>query len=107
MLVFAGTGAIVADEATGAVTHAGVALGFGAAGRFPRSEAGSYLAAQVAGAVAASLLLRTLFPDSVTLGATLPRGAEWRSFVLEVVLTWFLMLVVLCVSAGAKEKGVT
>jgi aquaporin Z len=27
--------------------------------------------------------------------------------VLEIVLTWFLMLVILSVSTGAKEKGIT
>ena len=133
-LLFAGTGAIVVNDATGAVTHPGVALtfglvvlalvyalgdvsgahlnpavtlGFAAAGRFPRREVGPYIAAQLAGAFVASLLLRVLFPESLTLGATIPRGAAGQSFVLEVVLTWFLMLVVLCVSTGAKEKGVT
>ena len=29
-----------------------------------------------------------------------------ESFVLEVILTFFLMFVILCVSMGAKEKGV-
>ncbi|MBX9582693.1 MAG: aquaporin [Gemmataceae bacterium] len=134
VLVFAGTGAVVVNDATGAVTHPGVALTFGlvvlsliyalgdvsgahlnpavtlgfvAAGRFPAGMAGGYVAAQLAGAAAASLLLRALFPDSPTLGATLPLGPPGRAFVLEVVLTWFLMLVVLCVSTGAREKGLT
>jgi aquaporin Z len=134
VLVFAGTGAIVTNALTGAVTHPGVALTFGlvvlalvyalgdvsgahlnpavtvgfvAAGRFPVREALPYAAAQLGGAVAASLLLRALFPDSATLGETVPRGPAGQSFVLEVVLTWFLMLVVLCVSTGAKEKGIT
>ena len=31
----------------------------------------------------------------------------WQSFALEVFLTWFLMLAVLGVSTGAKEKGIT
>src|SRR5436305_1581931 len=64
-----------------------------------------YLAAQLAGAVAASLLLRALFPGHPTLGATLPAGSPWQSFVLELVLTLFLMFVILSVSTGAKEKG--
>lgn len=133
-LVFAGTGAIVIDQMTGAVTHVGVALTFGlvvlalvyalgdvsgahlnpavtlgfvAAGRFLPREAGPYVVAQLAGALAASALVRLLFPESPTLGATVPRGAVVQSFVLEVVLTWFLMLVILCVSTGAKERGAT
>lgn len=48
-----------------------------------------------------------MFPDHATLGATFPHGDALQSFVLEIVLTWLLMFVVLSVSTGAKEKGVT
>ena len=135
-LVFAGTGAIVIDQATGgtSVTHVGVALTFGlvvlamiytfgdisgahfnpavtlgfvAARRFPAAEILPYIASQTAGALVASGLLRLLFPQSQTLGATLPAGSGIQSFVLEVVLTWLLMMVILNVSHGAKEKGIT
>ena len=134
-LVFAGTGAIVVNDASGgAITHAGIALtfglvvlaliyalgdvsgahfnpavtlGFAAAGRFPFRTVPAYCAAQLLGALAASGLMRFLFPDHGSLGATVPRGPAAQSFVLEVVLTGFLMFVVLCVSTGAKEKGIT
>ncbi len=59
------------------------------------------------GALAASGLLRVLFPADDTLGATLPAGSAFQSFILETVLTFLLMLVVLSVSTGAKEKGIT
>ena len=134
-LVFAGTGAIVIDQSTGGgISHVGVALTFGLvvmamiysfgdvsgahfnpavtlgfwrAGRFPASQIAPYLAAQVLGAIVASLLLRILFPHHSQLGATLPAGSAAQSFVLEAVLTWLLMLVILSVSTGASEKGVT
>ena len=134
-LVFAGTGAIVINEASGGVIgHAGIAmvfglavlamihafgdvsgahlnpavtLGFAVAGRFPWRDVGGYVAAQLAGAFAASGLMKVLFPASADLGATLPAGDPAQSFVLEVVLTVFLMLVILGVSTGAKEKGIT
>jgi aquaporin Z len=134
-LVFAGTGAIVINQASGgAITHVGIALTFGlvvlamiytlgevsgahlnpavtlgfcAAGRMPWGEALPYLASQCAGAFAASGLLRFLFPKDATLGATLPAGPVMQSFVLEVVLTAILMFVILNVSTGAKEKGIT
>jgi aquaporin Z len=51
--------------------------------------------------------LKFLFPASATLGATMPAGSEMQSFVLEIVLTFFLMSAVLSVSTGAKEKGIT
>jgi aquaporin Z len=133
-LVFAGTGAIVVDGASGgAVTHVGIALTFGlvvmasiqafgdvsgahlnpavtlafvVAKRFPARELGGYVAAQCTGAIAASLFLRGLFPHDATLGATLPAGSHGQSFALEIVLTWFLMLVILSVSDGSRERGI-
>ncbi|MDI1311780.1 MIP family channel protein [Prosthecobacter sp.] len=134
-LVFAGTGAIVINAAShGAIGHAGIALTFGlvvlamiytfgdvsgahlnpavtlafaVARRFAWRDVPGYLGAQIAGALAASLLLRVLYPEDATLGATLPAGSEMQSFVLEVVLTAILMLTILSVSTGAKEKGIT
>jgi aquaporin NIP len=134
-LVFAGTGAIVVNQfSDGAITHAGIALTFGlvvlamihtfgdvsgahlnpavttafaAAGRFPWREVPGYLGAQILGALAASGLLLSLFPEATTLGATLPAGPPMQSFVFEVVLTAILMLTILSVSTGAKEKGIT
>jgi aquaporin NIP len=134
-LVFAGTGAIVINQASGgAIGHAGIALvfglvvlamiytfgdvsgahfnpavtiGFAVAKRFGWNEVPGYVVAQLAGAFAASGLLKFLFPASTTLGATLPSGPASQSFVLEVVLTALLMLVILSVSTGAKEKGIT
>jgi aquaporin NIP len=134
-LVFAGTGAIVINNVSnGVITHAGIALtfglivlamiytfgdvsgahlnpavtvGFATARRFPWREVPGYVVAQISGAFAASGLLRLLFPSDMKLGTTLPAGAETQSFILEAVLTFLLMLVILNVSTGAKEKGIT
>jgi MIP family channel proteins len=134
-LVFAGTGAIVIDEAGGgAVTHVGVALTFGLivlamiytvgdisgahlnpavtlgfwfSGRFAGREVLPYIVSQCAGAVAASGVLRFLFPQNALLGTTHPAGPAVQSFVLEILLTAILMFVILGVSTGAREKGIT
>ncbi|MGA7273772.1 MAG: aquaporin [Candidatus Udaeobacter sp.] len=134
-LVFAGTGAIVVNEMSdGAVTHVGVALTFGlivlamiytvgdisgahlnpavslgffAARRFPLRKVTPYILSQCAGAFVASGVLRLLFPKNATLGATLPTGSAAQSFVLELILTAILMFVILSVSTGAAEKGIT
>jgi aquaporin NIP len=134
-LVFAGTGAIVVNEVSnGTITHAGIALTFGlivlamiytvgdisgahlnpavtfgfwTARRFPGREVLPYIISQVIGALLASGLLRLLFPQNKSLGATLPAGPELQSFLMEVVLTFLLMLTILNVSTGAKEKGIT
>ena len=134
-LVFAGTGAIVIDGVTGgAVSHVGVALTFGlivlamiytigdisgahinpgvtiaffAARRFEAGNVIPYVASQCGGALAASVVLRFLFPQSATLGATIPAGPTIQSFVLEMILTALLMFVIPSVSTGAREKGIT
>ena len=133
-LVFAGTGAIVIDEASGgAITHVGVALTFGlvvlamiyavgdvsgahlnpavtlgfyAARRLEGRLVAPYVVAQCAGGLAASLAVRLLFPTSDTLGATVPAGGGLQSFALEFLLTLILMFVILSVSFGAKEQGI-
>jgi aquaporin Z len=134
-LVFAGTGAIVINETSaGAITHVGIALTFGlivlamiytlgdisgahlnpavtlgffAANRLPFREVFPYILSQCAGAFAGSSLLRLLFPQNATLGATIPAGSALQSFVLELILTAILMFVILGVSTGAAEKGIT
>ena len=134
-LVFAGSGAIVINDSSGGVIgHAGIALtfglvvlamiytfgdvsgahlnpavtlGFAAARRFPAKEIPGYISAQLGGAFAASGLLKLLFPAHASLGATLPAGSAMQSFILEIVLTAILMMVILSVSTGSKEKGVT
>lgn len=134
-LVFAGTGAIVINDVSGGtITHLGVALTFGlvvlamiytfgdisgahlnpavtlgfyVSGRMDGREVMPYLGAQTVGALLASGVMKLLFPEHATLGATLPAGSALQSFVLEFILTAVLMLVILSVSTGAKEKGIT
>jgi aquaporin NIP len=43
---------------------------------------------------------------SEILGATIPTVDVWRAFVLEFLLTFFLMVVIINVSTGSKETGI-
>jgi len=132
-LVFAGTGAIIVNQETGGViTHVGIAITFGfiimsmiyafgdvsgahfnpavtiaftVARLFKTSLVLPYILSQVAGGVMASFVLKVLFPLNQSLGVTFPAGSEMQSFILEIILTFFLMSVVLSVSKGSKEKG--
>jgi aquaporin Z len=134
-LVFAGTGAIIINDVTGgAVTNVGVGLTFGmivltmiyavgdvsgahfnpavtlgffAARRLKGKIILPYVVSQLSGALAASLLLRALFPQHPTLGATAPSGPALQSLILEIILTALLMFVILNVSTGARERGIT
>ena len=133
-LVFCGTGAIVINEFTGGtVTHVGIAItfglivmgmiyafgdisgahfnpavtiGFAYAKKFPWREVPAYCISQILGAFMASGILLFLFPENEFLGATLPQIDVLKVFVLELILTFFLMLVIINVSTGSKEIGV-
>ena len=134
-LVFAGTGAIVINESShGVISHVGIALTFGLivlamiytlgdisgahinpavtigfwfSRKLPTREVLPYVASQCAGALIASGIMRLLFPENRLLGATQPTGPVLQSFILEVLLTALLMFVILGVSTGAREKGIT
>lgn len=133
-LVFFGTGAIIVNEQTGgALGHVGIAitfglvilsmiyafgetsgahinpavtLGFAVAGRMDKKEILPYIIVQIAGALAATLVLRFLYPANVNLGTTMPAGSAMQSFIIEIILTYFLMMVIINVSQGSKEVGV-
>ena len=135
ILLFVGTGAVVVNQQTnGALGLQGIAavwglviialiyafgdisgthinpavtIAFALDKRFEWREVSPYLISQLSGAFAATGLLKLLFPDNKTLGITMPSGSEIQSFTLEIVMTFILMMVVLRVSVGAKEKGIT
>ena len=134
ILVFAGTGAIVVNSAFGGVIgHVGISLVFGlavamgivafadisgahfnpavtvglvAAGRFKWRKAPSYVLAQyVPGAIAASGLLRVLFPLDSALGATLPTAGLFVALCFEIVMTFILMATILGVAPGGRHAA--
>lgn len=134
ILVFCGTGAIIINDVSGgAVTHPGIAITFGfvvmaliyalgdvsgthinpavtiafaVAGKLEKKEILPYLLAQTIGGLLASFTLLFLFPSHELLGGTYPAGTAMQSFVLEFLLTFFLMLVIIFVATGSKEKGI-
>ena len=127
-MIFCGTGAMTINEVTGGdVTHVGIAMTWGLivmamiyafgetsgahfnpavsiafayAKKFSWREVPKYVLAQILGAFSASLILWFLFPSSEILGATIPTVDVWRAFVLEFLLTFFLMVVIINVSTG-------
>ena len=132
MLVFAGAGAVMVDAKTQALGHVGVAISFGlvilagiyAVGHisgahfnpavtlgfvlsrhFPPGRALAYWLAQLLGAVAAAAVLRGSLGNIAHVGATLPSGSQAQSFLWELVLTAFLMLVVMAVATDTRAVG--
>lgn len=98
-------------DVSGAHINPAVTLGFAVAKRMSWRDVPGYILVQCLGALAASGLLYAMFPDGkvVNFGATIPFKTDYANqcFVLEIWLTWALMLVILHVSTGAKEKGIT
>ena len=130
-LVFVGCGAIVIDhERGGSLGETGIAAAFGlvimamiyatghvsgahlnpavtaafaATRRFPLGDAGVYVAAQAAGAVAAAFLLDVLWAgEPARLGATVPSVGVGAALGYEVVLTAFLMFVIAAVATDSR-----
>ncbi len=132
-LVFCGTSAIAANEVTnGAVSHVGISLVFGlvvlamiyavghvsgahmnpavslafvSVGRLPIRELPLYWISQTLGAIAASVLVKIIFPASISMGMTLPSGSSTQSFILEIVLTLILMFVIMGVAHDERAEG--
>lgn len=132
-VIFCGTGAIIINQqSNGAISHVGIAITFGLivmamiyalgplsgahlnpavsiafviAGKFKLNQLLPYIISQVAGGLAASVILKFLFPQNDLLGSTIPAGSDSQSFVLEFILTFFLMLVIINVAIGSKEQG--
>ncbi len=132
-LIFCGTGAMTINEVTGgSIGHVGIAITWGLivmamiyafgeisgahfnpavsisfayAKKFPWSEVPKYIFFQVLGAITASCVLWFLFPESEFYGATIASTDALRAFVLELILTFFLMVTIINVSTGSKEVG--
>ncbi len=131
-LVAAGCGAIVVNDVTGVLGHVGIALTFGlvvlvmvaATGHlsgahlnpavtvafaltrhFPWREAPVYIGGQIVGATAAAVTLLALFGNRANLGATVPSGTNWQSFLLEILLTAALMFVITAVATDTRAVG--
>jgi len=134
-LVFCGTGAIVInDVASGTVSHVGIAITFGlivavmiytfggisgahinpavsiafsVTYKFEKKYLLGYIIAQLLGAFLASGILKLLFLEHENLGATLPNGNWQQSFILEIILTYLLMIVILFVSQNKSVNQFT
>lgn len=134
-LVFAGCGAVMIDTLShGQITHVGVGLVFGLiiavmiyafghisgahfnpavtlafvlARHFPVGRLWVYWSAQLVGATLAALCLRLLLGDVAHLGTTLPEGGggAWQSFALEILLTFFLMVVIMAMATDTRAVG--
>ena len=84
-----------------------VTFAFTARGVFPRAWVVPYWVVQFAGAICAALFLQLMF-GNVAAGGNYPitkPGGDWRSLVMETVLTAILVSVILNTATGARSIG--
>lgn len=133
-LIFCGTGAIIVNEqSNGSLGLIGIALTFGiiisamiyvfgnisgthinpsvtialVVGKLiSLKDATFYILAQILGAILASVILKFLFSENLTLGSTIPSGELIQSFILELILTFFLMLTILGVTSKKEFSNI-
>ncbi|PON46959.1 Major intrinsic protein [Parasponia andersonii] len=91
---------------SGAHFNPAVTIAFATTKRFPYKQVPAYVAAQVLGSTLASGTLRLLFngkEDHFT--GTLPTGSDLQSFVIEFIITFYLMFVVSGVATDNRAIG--
>jgi MIP family channel proteins len=84
-----------------------VTAAFAGRGVFPPAWVLPYWVAQFAGAIGGALFLQAVFGD-VSAGGNYPiarPGGDWRSFVMEIVLTAILVSVILHTATGSRSIG--
>ena len=84
-----------------------VTLAFTGRGVFKSAWALPYIVAQLAGAISAALFLQVMF-SHVSAGGNYPidkAGGDWKSFVMEIVLTTILVTVILNTATGYRSIG--
>ncbi|MGA8723508.1 MAG: aquaporin [Acidimicrobiales bacterium] len=84
-----------------------VTLAFAGRGVFKTAWVLPYLVAQMAGAICAALFLQGMYGDVAT-GSNYPiakPGGEWRSLVMEILLTTILVSVILHTATGYRSIG--
>ena len=88
---------------SGAHFNPAVSIGFAIGRHLPWSRVAVYAGAQVLGATLGALALRATLGPAANLGVTQPAGSDLQSFAWEVVLTFFLMLVITSVATDVTR----
>jgi MIP family channel proteins len=87
---------------SGAHINPAVTLAFWSIGRLPGREVLPYVAAQIAGAVLASQVLRFVLGPVGALGATIPHVGVDKAFLIEWLFSFVLMLVIMAVATDSR-----
>lgn len=93
-------------DVSGAHMNPAVSIAFYFSKRLKLKDMIFYIIFQFLGGLVGSIINYILFfKETDNFGMTMPRGSDMQSFILELILTFFLMFVIMGVATGAKEKG--
>ncbi len=90
---------------SGAHFNPAVTLGFAIGRHFPLKRIFEYWIAQISGATAGALLLKFIFSSHQVSTLTAPQLPFGASFLLEVLMSFFLMFVISSVATDTKAEG--
>uniref|UniRef100_A0A5B6ZBS2 Putative aquaporin NIP1-1 n=1 Tax=Davidia involucrata TaxID=16924 RepID=A0A5B6ZBS2_DAVIN len=91
---------------SGAHFNPAVTIAFATCKRFPWKQVPAYVSAQVLGSTLASGTLRLIFNGKHDhFAGTLPAGSDLQSFVLEFIITFYLMFVISGVATDNRAIG--
>ncbi|XP_018478640.1 aquaporin NIP1-2 [Raphanus sativus] len=98
---------------SGAHFNPAVTIAFASCGRFPLKQVPAYVISQVIGSTLAAATLRLLFglDQNVCSGkhdvfvGTLPSGSDLQSFVIEFIITFYLMFIISGVATDNRAIG--
>jgi aquaporin NIP len=90
---------------SGAHLNPAVSIGFAIGRYLPWPKVAAYASVQVIAATAAALVLRVTLGPQANLGVTQPAGTDLQAFAWEVVLTFFLVLVITVVATNIRAVG--
>jgi aquaporin NIP len=90
---------------SGAHLNPAVTLTFALTRHFSWGRTAAYWCVQVGAALLAAALLRASLGEHAHDGATLPSGSQGQAFLWELVLTFFLMLVIMAVATDSRAVG--
>jgi len=91
---------------SGAHFNPAVTIALALAEKFEKKDILPYILIQISGAITASFVLFIIFQeenkDLALLGATMPSGSWYQSFILEFILTFILMLIIFGTAVNQK-----
>ena len=94
-----------AGHISGAHFNPAVTIGFTIAGCFPWREVPAYIVGQCLASMMACLVLLFVLGDTIHLATTQPSGLLMQSFVVEILITFFLMFVIMAVATDGRSTG--